>query len=93
MNVTVSVTRIGPGDRDLRVNIFQDSPIWQSTGRTIDGMSGDEVLNLLRELGMPNADAQELLASAMQAQFSARRRLLRLNAEQERYADRTFPPL
>jgi hypothetical protein len=93
MDITVSVTRIGPGDRDLRVNVFQDSPVWQSAGRTLDGITADEVLRVLRALGIPNADSDELLRSAMQAQFSARRRQLRLSAEQQTYRDRTFPPL
>jgi hypothetical protein len=93
MVVTISVTRVGTGARDLRVNIFQDSPVWQNAGRTLDGLASADVVQLLRALGMSIADSQELVESAEQAQFSARRRQLQLNAVQQEYADRTFPPL
>ena len=93
MDITVSVTLVGPGPQDFRVNIFQDAPEWQTVGRSLADLGAHEVLHILQSLGMPEAESEQLLEETQRAQFVTRRRRLRLTLDQQRYADQNFPPL
>lgn len=91
MNVTVSITRVGPRQNDLIVNIYQDAPEWKAAGTSLRDLGPTEVLKILREMGVCDIDTRGMVEGTA-TPSRAQRRQLRINAEQEHYIQQTFPP-